>query len=69
MGIGIIAIHALWEIDWDRLPAFMVSYMLYGTLQAINLVRYTAILDWSRFSAVAYTILIVSVMLAGACGT
>ncbi len=69
VSIGIIAIQASWENGWELLPPFLVSCTLYGILQTINLVRHPATLDWSRFSAVAYTIFIVSVLLAEAYGT
>jgi len=69
VGIGVIVLHASWENDWWRLFPFMVSYTIYGGLQVINLLRYNAALDWSGFSAAAYTIFIVSVLLAGAYGT
>lgn len=69
VGIGVIVLHASWENDWWRLFPFMVSYTLYGVLQAINLLRYPAAMDWSGFSAVAYTIFVLSVFLAGAYGS
>ena len=69
VGIGVIAIQAWWENDWGRLSPFAVSYVLYGALQVINLLRYPAVVAWSRFSAVAYTIFVVSVLLAGGVGT
>ena len=68
VGIGILVIQASWENDWWRLFPFMASYALYGVLQAINLVRYPATLVWSRFSAVAYTAFVVSVLLTGGYG-
>lgn len=69
VGIGVIAIQASWENDWWRLFPFMLSYALYGGLQVINLLRYPAALDWSGFSAGAYAVFIVTVLLAGAYGT
>ncbi len=68
VGTGIIAVQASWENGRELLPPFLVSHTLYGILHAINLVRHPATLDWSRFSAVAYTISIVSVLLAEAYG-
>ena len=47
----------------------MLSYAAYGALQGINLVRYPKSLDWSRFSATAYTIFVFSVLLVGIYGT
>jgi len=69
VGIGVIVLHASWENDWERLFPMMVSYSLYSSLQVINLLRYPATLDWSRFSAIAYTIFIFSVLLVSVYGT
>ena len=68
VGIGVIALHASWENDWERLWPMFSGYLVYGTLQAINLLRYPGALDWTRFSALAYVIFVVSVLLAGAFG-
>ena len=69
VGIGIIALHASWENDWTRLSPMMVSYLAYGTLQTINLLRYPDTLDWTRFSAPIYIVFVLSVLLTGAYGT
>lgn len=69
VGIGVLALQAAWENDWWRLKHFAVSYALYGVLQIINLLRYPTALDWSRFSAGAYTIFFLSIILVGAYGT
>ncbi len=68
VGIGILALQGSWENDWGRLFPFMVSYALYGALQLVNLLRYPAALDWSGFSAGAYSIFIVTVLLIGVYG-
>ncbi len=69
VGIGIIALHASRENDWQRLYPMMISYTLFAILQLVNLIRYPAVLDWSRFSVSFYTIFMVSILLAGAYGT
>lgn len=69
LGIGIIALHASWENDWERLWPMFTGYVIYGTLQAINLLRYPATLDWSRLSAQGYVIFVISILLIGAFGT
>ena len=68
-GIGVIALQASWENDWERLWSMFSGYVVYGTLQAINLLRYPNALYWSRFSALAYTIFVISILLAVAIGT
>ena len=69
VGIGVIAMHAYWENDWQRLFPMMLSYTLFGMLQLINLARYPTALDGSRFSVAIYTIFMVSILLVGAYGT
>lgn len=69
VGIGLIALQASWENDWWRLFPMMLSYAVYGTLQAINLLRYPGTLNWSQLSAGLYTIFVVTVLLAGVYGT
>lgn len=69
LGIGVIVLHASWENDWDRLFPMLLSGTVLGTLQGINLLRYPATLDWSRFSAVAYTFFVFSIFLVSVLGT
>ena len=69
IGIGVIVLHTCWENDWDRLFPMMLSYVIYGLLQGINTLRYPAILDWSRFSSIAYMIFIGSIIAIGLFGT
>ena len=69
VGIGVLAFQAAWENDWWRLKHFAVSYALYGILQIINLLRYPTTLNWSRLSALTYTIFVLSIILIGVYGT
>jgi len=69
VGIGIIALHATWENAWERLWPMFTGYVIYGTLQTVNLLRYPVTLDWTRFSALTYTIFVLSILLTGAYGT
>jgi hypothetical protein len=69
LGIGVIVLHAFWENDWDRLFPMMLSYTVFGTLQGINLLRYPTTLDWTRFSAIIFTIFVFSVLLVSVYGT
>ena len=68
LGIGVIVLHASWENDWDRLFPMILSYTVFGTLQGINLLRYPATLDWSRFSTITYTIFVSSILLVSLLG-
>lgn len=69
VGIGVIATHAAWENDWKRLWPMFTGYVVYGTLQTINLLRYPDVLDWFRFSALVYTVFVLSILLTGVYGT
>ena len=69
VGIGVIVTHASWENDWHRLFPMMLSYLVYGVLQGINLLRFPAVLDWLGISVLTYTIFVCSVLLVGAYGT
>lgn len=69
VGIGVLVVQALWENDWWRLNHFAVSYLLYGLLQMINLLRYPTTIDWSRLTAGGYTAFVLSIILVGAFGT
>jgi len=69
VGIGFIALQESWENDWARLFPMMLSYAVYGALQAINLLRYPTTLNGSQLSAGLYTLFVVTVLLAGVYGT
>ena len=69
IGIGIIALEAGWENDWTRLFPMMTSYLVYGLLQTINLLRFTSTLNWSASAAILYTIFITSILLVGIFGS
>ena len=67
VGIGTIALQAVWENDWSRLFPTMLSYSLYGTLQIVNILRYPALINWTS-SAIFYTAFIISIFLIGSFG-
>lgn len=69
VGIGVMVLHASWENDWDRLFPGMLTYIVFGTLQGINLLRYPSTLDWSRFSSIGYTVFMFSILFIGGFGT
>ena len=69
VGLGIIALQAAWENEWRRLKPMMVSSLLYGALQLLNLVRFPAEIDWTQPSAWIFGLLILSIFLTGIYGT
>jgi hypothetical protein len=68
VGIGIIALHALWENDWTRLSPTMLGYALYGLLQLINLIRFPGTLEWDHISTIVYTSFMISILVIGVYG-
>ena len=69
VGIGVIAMQAMMENDWDRALPLMPSYAVLGGLQLINLLRYPTIIDWSGVSSSLYTALLVSILFIGVYGS
>ena len=47
IGIGVIAIHASWENDWQRIGGAMLGWACFGGLQMLALIRYASTVDWS----------------------
>jgi hypothetical protein len=68
IGIGTIAAHAAWENDWWRLRPMMLSYTVLGVLQITAVLRYWAVLDWSRAAAVVYECFLATILLLGGYG-
>lgn len=68
VSIGLIAFQALWENDWSRMYPSMLTYLILGTLQIIGLFRYPDVLDWSRFSSLAYVVFTLGIVLTGILG-
>lgn len=69
VGIGIIALHAVRENDWQRLSPMFISYFTYGALQSINLLRYPDVIEWARSSALFYAFFVITILVVGAYGT
>jgi hypothetical protein len=71
IGLGVAAIQSVIENDWLRVRPAMISYMLYGFLQVVNLLRYPTAkgLDWGQPKTWLYCIFILSILLVGMFGT
>lgn len=65
IGIGVFAAHAVVENDYNRIRVGLVSYLAFGILEIIALLRYPASLAWMSWSAWLYVALMISVLLAG----
>lgn len=68
VGIGIIAIQGAWENEWARLRPMIFSYMLYGALQLLNLLRFSAEFDLAMPVTWLYVIFALSIFLVGIYG-
>jgi hypothetical protein len=65
IGTGIFALHSVWENDFDRLKAGLISYVALGLLQLIAVARYPTSVDWAKLSVWVYLLFTVSVLLVG----
>lgn len=68
VGIGFVLLHAVWENDGARLRGAAIALCLLGLLQLVNLVRFAGTPDWSRTSAIVYTLFMVAAALIGGFG-
>ena len=68
VGIGVIAAHASWENDWERVHGMIVGYVMLACLQLLALVRYSATVDWSKPHAALYLIFLMSILVVGGYG-
>ena len=71
IGIGTAGAQSVFENDWLRLRPAMMSYLLWGFLQGINLLRYpnASGLDWGHVKTWVYCVFMLSIFLIGAFGT
>jgi hypothetical protein len=68
LGLGIAAIHAVRENDWGRIRPATMSYVAFGGLQLVALVRYPSELDWAVPQTWVYLLFLLSALGAGAYG-
>jgi hypothetical protein len=68
IGIGIIAAQTSWENDWRRVEAGLLSYALFGGLQLLALIRYSATIDWRAPQTLIYLFFLVSMLIVGSYG-
>jgi len=69
IGIGVTAGYAFIENDYSRIRVGLVSYLAFGVLEIIALLRYPASLSWVSWSAWFYLGLIISILLVGSYST
>jgi len=65
IGIGVFAAHSAVENEYARIKIGLISYLVFGILEIIALLRYPASLTWTSWSTWLYVTLIVSIMFTG----
>jgi hypothetical protein len=65
LGLGVAGAEAVWEDDWRRVMAAVGSYIAFGLLEAIVLLRYGSSLDWSDPHSSIYAAFIASIIAVG----
>ena len=68
IGVGTSAVHMVWENDWPRVKAAMLSYALFGLLEILAVLRYSGTPDWSSPGAWVYAAFLLSVAAVGLYG-
>jgi hypothetical protein len=65
IGIGVFAVQAVIENDYGRIKVGLVSYLAFGVLEIISLLRYPESFIWASWTAWLYVALIFSITLIG----
>ena len=68
VGIGVMAAQSIWENDWQRIGAGLLSFLLFGGLQALALIRYSGAIGWNAPPIILYLCILVSMLLVGGYG-
>jgi hypothetical protein len=68
LALGVAAMHSTWENDWARVQAATISYIVFGVFELIALARYAGSVAWNRYTAWAYVLFLVSVLIIGVYG-
>ena len=66
--IGVIAAHAAYENDWQRLRSFAASYSLLAVMQLLALLRFGNELNWAAPSSWVYLLFLLSIGMVGLSG-
>ncbi len=68
IGLGIGAGQAVYENDFARLRAAMMSYTFFGLLELLAVARYLTSIDWTAIQSWVYAAFLVSVLVVGVSG-
>ena len=65
IGIGVFALQSALENDFGRIKAGSASFLGFGVLELVALLRYPNNVDWMKASVWFYLVLMISIMLVG----
>jgi hypothetical protein len=65
IGIGVFAVHSVLENDYGRIKVGLISYLAFGILEIISLLRYPESIIWNSWTVWLYLALILSITLIG----
>ncbi len=68
IGMGCVAVNALWEGDLRRVRVTMYAYIALGGLHLVALGRYAGSLDWADARLWLYAVVLVAIVLTGVFG-
>ena len=68
LSIGILAAHAAWENEWQRIRSFSGFYAVLGVLQLVALLRYGGEAPWETLAPWLYVLFLLSILLLGVVG-
>jgi hypothetical protein len=69
VGIGVFAAHSVVENDYARIKVGLISYLAFGALETIAVLRYAENYVWTSLGAFPFAVLICSVLLVGVYST
>lgn len=68
VGMGVAALHSIWENDWQRVQAASASLALFGVLEFVALARYLDTLDFAKPGIWVFGFFLASLLVVGCFG-
>ena len=68
IGLGVAALHATWEGDFDRVRIGFLTYVAMGAFQLLALARYPSAVQWARPVTWIYVGFVLSILGVGLIG-
>jgi len=68
-GLGFILAQGVWEDDWVRIRAGLISFAVLGLLQLLALARFAQDVRWDGAPSWLYVLVLASVVIVGAAGS